>query len=108
MTLVDSPGGEPGDTESFADRFGHCRPNDPRPLYLQIQGMIREAIKSGALTPSSGIPAERDLAVDYGVSRITFRKSLEDLVEEGLLIRRRGAGTFVAGRVEKMFAKLSS
>ena len=98
----------PEELGSFTARFGQCRTNDPRPLYLQIQGLVRDAITSGALQPGNGIPAERDLAVEYNVSRITIRKAIEGLVEEGLLTRRRGAGTFVAGRVDKVFAKLSS
>ena len=44
----------------------------------------------------------------FRVSRITVRKALDGLVGEGLLIRRQGAGTFVAGRVEKQFSKLTS
>ncbi|PMZ61526.1 GntR family transcriptional regulator, partial [Pseudomonas sp. FW306-2-11AA] len=46
--------------------------------------------------------------VEYDISRITVRKAIGGLVEEGLLTRRRGAGTFVTGRVEKSFSKLSS
>jgi GntR family transcriptional regulator len=108
MTFVDNEGDRRGETESFSARLGHVRPNDPRPLYLQIQGLLRDAIRSGALEPGSGIPPERDLAVEYGVARITMRKAIEGLAQEGLLSRRRGAGTFVAGRVDKVFAKLSS
>ena len=52
--------------------------------------------------------AERELADEFGVSRITVRKALDGLVADGLLTRRQGAGTFVSGRVEKNFAKLTS
>jgi GntR family transcriptional regulator len=48
------------------------------------------------------------LAEELAVSRITVRKALDGLVGSGLLIRRHGAGTFVAGRVEKNFSKLTS
>jgi len=60
------------------------------------------------LKPQQTLPPERDLAADFAVSRITVRKALDALVGEGLLTRRQGAGTFVAGRVEKQFSKLSS
>src|SRR5262249_15620077 len=53
-------------------------------------------------------PAERQFATDLGVSRITVRKALDALVEEGLLVRKQGAGNFVAARIEKNFAKLTS
>jgi GntR family transcriptional regulator len=78
------------------------------PLYLQLQQLIRQAIRSRALVQDDAIPPERDLALEYGVSRITVRKAIDDLAKEGLLVRRRGAGTFVAARVEKSFSKLSS
>ena len=48
------------------------------------------------LKPDEALPPERDLAADLSVSRITVRKALDGLVEEGLLVRRQGAGTFVA------------
>lgn len=52
--------------------------------------------------------ATRQLAEELSVSRITVRKAIEGLVDEGLLVRRQGAGNFVATRVEKNFAKLTS
>jgi GntR family transcriptional regulator len=60
------------------------------------------------LGPDEALPPERDLAEEFSVSRITVRKALDGLVNEGLLTRRHGAGTFVASRVEKNFSKLSS
>jgi GntR family transcriptional regulator len=48
------------------------------------------------LEVGDAIPSERHLAVDLGVSRLTVRAALDDLVREGYLMRRRGAGTFVA------------
>ncbi|KQN20593.1 GntR family transcriptional regulator [Sphingomonas sp. Leaf33] len=94
----------------FSDTIGRFRNGDSAPLYLQLQLLIRHGIESGLIRRGDAIPAERDLAQEYGVSRITVRKAIEGLVEEGLLTRRRGMGTFVAGtgRVEKSFSKLSS
>lgn len=77
-------------------------------LYQRLARGLRDAIARGIVKPAEALPAERDLATDFAVSRITVRKALDELVAEGLLIRRHGAGTFVAGRVEKQFAKLSS
>ena len=93
---------------AFSDEVGRFREGNPSPLYLQLQQLIREAIGRDILAQGDAIPAERDLAVEYDVSRITVRKAIGGLVEDGLLTRRRGAGTFVAGRVEKSFSKLSS
>ncbi|MGK6356281.1 GntR family transcriptional regulator [Sphingomonas sp. DT-207] len=78
------------------------------PLYRRLEDALRAALRDQVLKPNEALPAERDLAADLSVSRITLRKALDTLVDEGLLVRRHGAGTFVAGRVEKQFSKLSS
>jgi GntR family transcriptional regulator len=93
---------------SFVERIGRLREGDPAPLYLQLQKLIRDAISGAVLEHGEMIPPERDLATDYGISRITVRKTIGGLVEEGLLTRRRGAGTFVASRLEKSFSKITS
>jgi len=78
------------------------------PLYQQLQRALRLAIDQHILAPDDALPAERDLATDFDVSRITVRKALDGLVEEGLLVRRQGSGNFVSARVEKNFAMLTS
>lgn len=93
---------------SFSDRIGRLRDDNVAPLYIQLQQLIRDAISEGVLDQNEAIPPERNLAIEYDVSRITVRKAIAGLVEEGLLTRRRGAGTFVASRVEKSFSKLTS
>jgi GntR family transcriptional regulator len=97
-----------GEGMAFSDQIGRFRDDNPSPLYLQLQQLIRDAIGGKVLKQGDAIPPERDLALEYDVSRITVRKAIGGLVEEGLLTRRRGAGTFVAERVEKSFSKLSS
>ena len=93
---------------SFSAKIGKLQPGNPAPLYVQLRQLIRDAITEGKLGKGDALPAERDLAVEYEVSRITVRRAIGELVEEGLLSRHRGAGTFVATRVEKSFSKLSS
>jgi GntR family transcriptional regulator len=94
---------------TFSDTVGKLRHGDQAPLYVQLQRLLRGAIQQRLLPPDSPIPPERELAEAFAVSRITVRKALEGLVEEGLVSRRRGAGTFVTGsRVEASFSKLSS
>src|SRR5271155_2978196 len=89
----------------------NLRPLDARgdqPLYLQLQRALREAIDKRLIGPDDALPAERDLATELAVSRMTVRKALDGLVSEGLLVRRQGSGTFVVARVEKNFSKLTS
>jgi GntR family transcriptional regulator len=93
---------------SFLRRSAAWTGDDHAPLYKQLQRALREAIQKKVLSPDDALPAERDLAEEFSISRITVRKALDGLVSEGLLTRRQGAGTFVAARVEKSFSKLSS
>jgi len=87
------------------------KPLDPKgsqPLYQQLQRALREAIEHRLLGPDDALPAERQIAAELAVSRITVRKAIDELVDDGLLIRKQGSGTFVSNRVEKNFAKLTS
>jgi GntR family transcriptional regulator len=82
--------------------------SSPQPLYLQLQQALHAAIEQGLLPVDQALPAERQLAQDLGVSRITVRKAIEGLAQQGLLQRRQGAGNFVATRIDKHFAQLTS
>ncbi|WP_174279693.1 GntR family transcriptional regulator [Sphingomonas bacterium] len=94
---------------SLSETVGVLQKDLATPLYLQLQKVLRDAIGSDLVKINEAIPTERDLAVDFDISRITVRKAIDGLVSEGLLARRRGAGTFViGGRVEKNLSKLSS
>ncbi len=68
------------------------------PLYIQLKTLLGDAIRDDRLTDAEALPTERDLAEHYGISRLTVRKALDGLEQEGLLVRRRGVGTFVASR----------
>jgi len=70
--------------------------SSPIPLYYQLAEGIRARIRSGALPTSCQLPAERDLAERAGISRMTARQALADLVRSGDLVVRQGVGTFVA------------
>ncbi|MGW1782630.1 GntR family transcriptional regulator [Streptomyces sp. NPDC002143] len=66
------------------------------PLYVQIRREIEAKIRAGDLPPGARLPTEKDLSTQYGVSRATAQRVLNDLAESGLAIRRRRHGTFVA------------
>lgn len=68
------------------------------PLYIQIAGDIKSKIERREIQPNTRIPTELELSSDYGVSRITIRKALELLVDEGILVRRQRVGTFVSDK----------
>lgn len=77
------------------------------PLYLALQRRIAEAIAQGRLAPGDSLPPEREMAAMTGLSRVTVRKAVEGLVAAGQLVQRRGSGTFVAPRVERLEQALS-
>jgi GntR family transcriptional regulator len=66
------------------------------PLYQQLYEQLEGRIRSGQWKPGDRIPPESELLTQYEVSRITVRKVLAMLVAEGLLVRERGRGSFVA------------
>lgn len=65
------------------------------PQYKRIEGDLLEQIQAGVYKKGDHIPPEQTLGRQYGVSRVTVRKALENLVEQGILKRTPGAGTFV-------------
>lgn len=73
--------------------------NNPKPLYQQLRDILVDAIDSGKWVPNEKIPSENELSVEYGLSRMTVRSVLTDLVKEGLLYRVQGKGTFVAEKI---------
>lgn len=68
------------------------------PRFLQIKHYLLDAIQTGRFAVHHKIPAEEQLARDFGVSRMTANKAIRDLVQEGYLIRQAGLGTFVTDR----------
>lgn len=66
------------------------------PLYVQLKNILKNQILSGALKPGDHLPSENELGQVYKVSRITVRQAINALVQEGLVYRQQGRGTFVA------------
>ena len=77
------------------------------PLYVKLQQALAGAIRSGRLKSGDALPPERDLAEYASISRVTVRKAVDELVRQGILVRRHGSGTFVAKPVEKVEQSLS-
>src|SRR3569833_882759 len=97
---------------AFSKLIGNLDEQGRAPLYQQLRRALRDASEDNRLAAEEALPPERELAEEFGVSRITVRKALDALVGEGMLSRRQGAGTFVAARdearVAKSFSELSS
>jgi len=69
--------------------------NSPIPLYFQIAENLKQAIEDGTLKPGERLDNELDLTERLGVSRPTVRQAVQRLVDQGLVVRRRGLGTVV-------------
>ncbi len=91
--------------------LGDAAAEESGPLYMILRGRVERAIDDGLLIAGDALPSERDLAELAGVSRVTVRKAVQDLVHDGLLVQRHGSGTFVAkrpARVEQPLSRLTS
>lgn len=75
------------------------------PMYIRIHNQIKRDIETHVYKVGDRIPAERQLAVKFGVSRMTLRQAIKTLEEEGILERRLGSGTYVAN--QKVQEKMS-
>jgi len=71
------------------DRSNHV------PLYVQLRSHLVQQVESGLLKPGDPVPTEMELMERYGVSRVTVRQAMGNLIDEGLLYRQQGIGTFV-------------
>ena len=71
-------------------------PSDPAPIWRQIEEGIRRLIALGALQPGGAVPSVRDLARDLRVNPNTVARAYQRLSEGGVLMVKRGEGTFVA------------
>ena len=73
-------------------------PRSDRPLSLQLADVLRAEIQEGVRGPGSQLPTESEFQHDYGVSRTTIRAALSTLAAEGLVVTRKGFGSYVRDR----------
>jgi GntR family transcriptional regulator len=73
--------------------------SSPIPLYYQIANVLQSRIFSGRYPPGTRLGTEKAFAAEFGVSRITVQKALDELEREGVIVRARARGTFVAEQV---------
>jgi GntR family transcriptional regulator len=73
-------------------------PRSDRPLALQLADVLRAEIQEGIRRPGSQLPTESEFQHDYGVSRTTIRAALAALIAEGLVVTRKGFGSYVRDR----------
>lgn len=93
---------------SDASRTTPLDRDDPRALYVQLYSRLRAKIQRGAWEAGTMIPPETEIGERYGVSRITVRAALDQMVRDGLIERMRGRGSFVRSMAPETRACLTS
>ena len=73
----------------------HIHPDSGLPVYLQIEGQIKEAIAVGGLQVNDKLPSVRKLASELGINPNTVARAYRDLEHDGILRTATGSGTFV-------------
>jgi GntR family transcriptional regulator len=81
---------------------------DNSPLYMQIARKLSDDVRNGRYQVDQALPSERTLSELLNVSRVTARKAIDQLVEQGLVVRRRGSGNYIAPRIEQPLSNLTS
>ena len=82
-------------------------PADRSPLYRQLASQLAQDIRAGRYRADQALPSERMLVESLGVSRVTARKAIDVLVGQGLVLRRHGAGNFIAPWLEQSLSRLT-
>ena len=93
----------PGETLTFEPD-----PRDSSPIYMQLARKLAQLIREGHYKPDEALPSERLLAETLNVSRVTARSAIDQLVSQGLIVRKRGSGNYIAPMLEQPLSQLTS
>ena len=74
-----------------------------KPLYLQVEADIKNRILSKQYMPGDKLPTENELSAQYNVSKITIRKAIQNLSDEGYVNKVQGKGTFINFKKDKLY-----
>ncbi len=84
---------------------------DAGPRYVQLRQRLSDAVEQGVLKPGSPLPPEREIASITDFSRVTVRKAIQSLADEGTIVQKQGSGSFVSskpGQIEQKLSRLTS
>lgn len=94
--------------DTIFSKGGYIDDQNPTPRYIQLANRIRHAIQNGDLAAGDALPSERSIVAATKLSRVTIRKAIEMLVNEGLLSQRHGSGTYVSAEGERIEQSLGA
>ena len=84
---------------------------DGGPRYVQLRKRLSEGVDAGILKPGTSLPPEREIATITVLSRVTVRKAIQALAEDGIIVQKQGSGSFVATatpQIEQSLSRLTS
>lgn len=84
---------------------------DAGPRYVQLRQRLSDAVEQGVLKPGSPLPPEREIASITDFSRVTVRKAIQSLADDGTIVQKQGSGSFVSskpGQIEQKLSRLTS
>jgi GntR family transcriptional regulator len=93
---------------SDSDKLFKVDLNDNSPLYMQLARKLAQDVRDGRYRAEQALPSERTLSEQLDVSRVTARKAIDQLVDQGLVVRKRGSGNYIAPKIEQPLSNLSS
>jgi GntR family transcriptional regulator len=79
--------------------------NDNQPIYRQLRDLVIERVLDGTFTEGEAVPSVRQVAADYNINHLTVAKAYQELVDNGLLEKRRGLGMFVLEGAQSALSK---
>jgi GntR family transcriptional regulator len=82
--------------------------DDNSPLYMQLARKLAQDVRDGRYRAEQALPSERTLSEQLDISRVTARKAIDQLVDQGLVVRKRGSGNYIAPKIEQPLSNLSS
>ncbi|PUB15616.1 GntR family transcriptional regulator [Yoonia sediminilitoris] len=80
---------------------------DAGPRYVQLRKRLSEGVDQGLLKAGNPLPPEREIASITGLSRVTVRKAIQSLAQDGIVVQKQGSGSFVASHTPKIEQSLS-
>ena len=80
---------------------------DAGPRYVQLRQRLSDGVTKGILPPGSPLPPEREIASITDFSRVTVRKAIQSLAEDGTIVQKQGSGSFVSSKPDRIEQKLS-
>ena len=79
--------------------------NDNQPIYRQLRDMVVQRILDGTFAEGEAVPSVRQVASDYNINHLTVAKAYQELVDDGLLEKKRGLGMFVLNGAREALSK---